>query len=115
MSLTGLPAADTNYILTHMIRKFFYFLSIAVVAVMAWTACEQEEQPQPEETVGNNYNASENESFVENTLVDGTATRLWTEPAQPNANQPLTISFREGKTSPLKGYTGDVYAHIGIL
>ena len=48
MSLTGLPAADTNYILTHMIRKFFYFLSIAVVAVMAWTACEQEEQPQPE-------------------------------------------------------------------
>ena len=98
-----------------MIRKFFYFLSIAVAAVMAWTACEQVEPSQPDETKDNVYNASSNESFVENTLVDGTATRLWTEPAQPNADQPLTISFRAGKTSPLKGYTGDVYAHIGIL
>ena len=98
-----------------MIRKFFYFLSIAVAAVMVWTACEQVEPSQPDETKDNVYNASSNESFVENTLVDGTATRLWTEPAQPNADQPLTISFRAGKTSPLKGYTGDVYAHIGIL
>ena len=61
------------------------------------------------------YDASDNESFVENTLVDGSATRLWTEPVQPNADQSLKISFRAGKTSPLKGYTGDVYAHIGVL
>ena len=98
-----------------MIRKFFYYLSIAVVAAMTWTSCEKTPEPQPEENTGKDYNASANESFVENTLVDGTATRLWTEPAQPNADQPLTISFRAGKTSPLKGYTGDVYAHIGIL
>ena len=61
------------------------------------------------------YNASENESFVENPLEDGNATRLWTTPEQPNADEPLTISFRAGKASPLNGYTGDVYAHIGIL
>ena len=97
-------------------RKLFYYLSIAAVAAMTWTACGKEEpQPGPDDAAGKDYNASSNESFVENTLVDGTATRLWCEPAQPNADQPLTISFRAGKTSPLKGYTGDVYAHIGVL
>ena len=99
-----------------MTRRFFYYLSIALLAAFTWTACDEKE-PQPEEgeTAGSDYNASANESFVENTLVDGTATRLWTTPAQPNADEQLTISFRAGKTSPLKGYTGDVYAHIGIL
>ena len=96
-----------------MTRKFFHFLSIAAVAVMTCISCESSEPSQPDDA--GDYNASENESFVENSLVDGTATRLWSEPAQPNADQPLTISFRAGKTSPLKGYTGDVYAHIGIL
>ena len=95
-----------------MIRKFFYYLSIAALALMTMASCGK--TPQPEEN-GNDYNASANESFVENTLVDGTATRLWSEPAQPNADQPLTIYFKAGKTSPLNGYTGDVYAHIGIL
>ena len=98
-----------------MIRKFFYFLSILAVVSMTWTSCDKVDEPKPEENAGNDYNASANESFVENTLVDGTATRLWTEPAQPNADQALRIYFRAGKTSPLKGYTGDVYAHIGIL
>ena len=98
-----------------MIRKSFRYLSIAFVAVMALAACDQLQPSQPDATAGKDYNASANESFVENTLVDGTATRLWCEPAQPNADQPLTISFRAGKTSPLKGYTGDVYAHIGVL
>ena len=99
-----------------MTRKFFYYLSVAVVAVLTWTACEtQKPEPEPGQSTDGDYNASANESFVENTLVDGTATRLWCEPAQANADQPLTISFRAGKTSPLKGYTGDVYAHIGIL
>ena len=99
-----------------MIRKFFYYWSIALVATMTWTACDTPlPEPEPGQTTDSDYNASANESFVENTLVDGTATRLWCEPAQANADQPLTISFRAGKTSPLKGYTGDVYAHIGIL
>ena len=101
-----------------MIRKISYYLSIAAAAVMTWTACDTvEPQPEPDQsqTAGSEYNASSNESFIENSLVDGTATRLWCEPAQPNADQPLTISFRAGKTSPLKGYTGDVYAHIGVL
>ena len=61
------------------------------------------------------YNATDNESFVENPLMDDKATRLWTTPEFPDADQPMTISFKAGKDSPLRGYTGDVYAHIGIL
>jgi hypothetical protein len=47
--------------------------------------------------------------------VDGTATRLWITPELPNADETAVISFRAGKTSALYNYTGDVYAHIGIL
>ena len=66
------------------------------------------------------YNASGNESFVEYPLVndptvDDNITRIWTTPANPDADGPVTISFRAGKGSPLRGYTGDVYAHIGLL
>ena len=96
-----------------MKHKFLYYLSLAVAAALTWTACEDISQLQPDKS--KDFNASSNENFVENTLVDGTATRLWTEPALPNADEPLTIYFRAGKTSPLKGYTGEVYAHIGIL
>ena len=75
----------------------------------------KEENP-PETTGDASYNAAGNESFVENPLkVDGTATRLWVTPEHPNADESAVISFRAGKTSPLYGYTGDVYAHIGIL
>lgn len=99
-----------------MTRKILYFLSITLAAMTMWTSCKKAPELQPnEDATGSSYNASANESFVENTLVDGTATRLWTEPALPNADEALRIYFRAGKTSPLKGYTGDVYAHIGIL
>ena len=97
-----------------MIRKFFYYLSIVAFAAMVLTACGKEE-PGQEQTAGGDYNASANESFVENPLADGNSTRLWCVPVQPNADEALRIYFRAGKTSPLKGYTGDVYAHIGIL
>lgn len=60
------------------------------------------------------YGAS-GEDFTENPLVDETATALWTVPDVPNADQPLTISFRAGKESPMYNFKGDIYAHIGIL
>ena len=40
---------------------------------------------------------------------------LWTTPAIPNADEPLTISFKAEPSTPMSGFTGDVYAHIGIL
>lgn len=93
-----------------MIRKFlnlFLILALPLVVACGEIAGQLDE--------GNLYETSENESFVEKPLVDDSATRLWTTPVAPNADEALTISFKAGKKSALKGYTGDVYAHIGIL
>ena len=99
-----------------MTRKVFNYLSVAFAAIISFASCEIEETPQqPAEPTEDIYNASQNETFEENPLMDGNVTRLWCEPKTPNADQPLTISFTAGKTSPMRGYTGDVYAHIGIL
>ena len=91
-----------------MIRKFIY--TISVLSVFLAVSCDG---ALPEE--GDGFGTAENESFVENPITDQNATRLWSTPALPDADGPVTISFKAGKTSPLKGYTGDVYAHIGIL
>ena len=93
-----------------MIRKFFNLFLI--IALPLAVACEDGMGLLDE---GNLYETSENESFVENPLMDDSATRLWTTPVSPNADESVTISFKAGKKSALNGYTGDVYAHIGIL
>lgn len=36
-------------------------------------------------------------------------------PEEPDADGPCTVYFKAGTTSPLYGYTGDVYAHIGVV
>ena len=96
-----------------MTRKFItYFLLLSLVVFGA--ACNKDKGSSAL-SEDNLYNAAGNESFKENQLVDATATRLWTTPEFPNADESVTISFRAGKTSALYGYTGDVYAHIGIL
>ncbi len=56
-----------------------------------------------------------NESFRENTLIDKTLTALWCDPVLPDADSPMTISFRAGKDSDLYNYKGEVYAHIGVI
>ena len=94
-----------------MIRKFFNSFSILTLSLGLAVSCGEKELVEE----GNIYDTSENESFVENSLMDDSATRLWTTPVAPNADEPLTISFKAGKKSALKGYTGDVYAHIGVL
>ena len=93
-----------------MIRKLLYLYAILVLPLILAVSCEY--IMHDEDDI---YNSSENESFVENPLMDPSATRLWTNPVDPNADGPLTISFKAGRNSALKGYTGDVYAHIGIL
>ena len=93
-----------------MIRKFFYLFAALALPLTLATSCGDKTLDE-----GDLYNSSENESFVEKPLMDETATRLWTTPVAPNADEPLTISFKAGKKSALKDYTGDVYAHIGIL
>ena len=97
-----------------MIRKFFYLFSILTCASALVVSCGDKEI-EPGQESGFNYETSDNESFVENSLMDDSATRLWTTPVSPNADESLTISFKAGKKSALNGYTGDVYAHIGIL
>lgn len=94
-----------------MNRKFYSYLLIFALAVVAAVSCGDKILPSEEDI----YNSSANESFVENPLASENASRIWTTPSTPDADSPLTISFKAGKTSPLKGYTGEVYAHIGIL
>ena len=36
-------------------------------------------------------------------------------PEKPDADQPLTLTFKANSKSALYGYTGDVYVHIGIV
>lgn len=102
-----------------MKRKFLASLFIVTLVALAAASCKKEENPPADEqenvTGDSSYNAAGNESFVENPLADNNVTALWTTPELPNADGPVTISFRAGKKSPLYGYTGDVYAHIGIL
>ena len=96
-----------------MIRKLLYLFPVLLLTVAVAPSCEKSELKEGEN--GFDYESTENESFVENSLMDDSATRLWTTPVAPNADEPLTISFKAGKKSALNGYTGDVYAHIGIL
>ena len=36
-------------------------------------------------------------------------------PEKPDADEELTITFKAAKSSPLHGYSGDVYAHTGVV
>ncbi len=36
-------------------------------------------------------------------------------PETPNADQPLTITFKAGANSQLKDYSGDIYLHTGVI
>lgn len=40
---------------------------------------------------------------------------IFTSPAQPNADAEVSITFKATSTSALYGYTGKVYAHIGVI
>lgn len=100
-------AVEFNFM--NMVQKLFNLFLILVLP-LAVSCAGQEGLDE-----GNIYDAVENESFVENPLMDDSATRLWTTPVAPDADESLTISFKAGKKSPLNGYTGDVYAHIGVL
>ena len=96
-----------------MMRKVIANLIALSVICSAMVACEGLFMPPASED--DLYNAAGNESFVENPLVNTNATRIWTTPEAPDADAPVRISFTAGKESPLRGYKGEVYAHIGIL
>lgn len=96
-----------------MIMKLKHLFNLSVIAGILATTVSCGETPLPSED--EIYNSTSNESFVENPLLSDNISRIWTSPAVPNADEPLTISFKAGKTSPLRGYKGEVYAHIGIL
>ena len=42
--------------------------------------------------------------------------QVTTDPAMPIASQPVVITFHADEgTAGLKGYSGDVYAHTGVI
>ncbi len=48
-------------------------------------------------------------------VIEETGTALWCTPGTPDADEAMTISFRAGEDSKLYNYSGDVYAHIGVV
>ena len=97
---------------------------LLVLLVLFSAACKK----MPKELEDPAFNGGANESFVESSLpaVNGGAGgaggtgvvvpgELWVSPAKPNADQPLTITLNTLEGTPLYNYTGDIYAHIGIL
>ena len=118
-----------------MKRKFLSHLLLWSLVLLTAAACKK--MPELDES---DFDAAGNEGFTENALpstggsgngntgsgsgnsnlTDGTVAdiipgELWVSPAKPNADKPLVISLRAEAGTPLSGYTGDVYAHIGIL
>ncbi len=64
---------------------------------------------------GNEPEEEEGPGQEEEPGKDETGTALWCTPEKPDADGPMTISFRAGEDSPLYGYKGDVYAHLGVI
>ena len=81
----------------NMIRNFLKLFLVFLLPVAL--SCSKQEIVDESDI----YESSENESFVENSLMDDSATRLWTTPVAPNADEALIISFKAGKKSALKG------------
>ena len=48
-------------------------------------------------------------------LFSGNETGFFTDPASPDADEACTIYYRASENDPLRGYTGDVYAHIWLI
>ena len=48
-------------------------------------------------------------------IVPGVKEGFNINPSAPDADKDLTILFKAAKSSPLYGYTGDVYAHTGVV
>ncbi len=76
-------------------RKLFFILPLAL-----FISCE-EQLP--------------NDGNGESTEPEGTGTALWCTPELPDADSPMTISFRAGEDSPLYNHTGEVYGHLGVI
>ncbi len=91
-----------------MTLKLFFRISLCL-CLSALAACDN----MAEEDLLD-YGAS-NEAFTESQLMNKDLTALWSATENPDADSPMTISFRAGKDSPLRGFTGDVYAHIGVI
>lgn len=54
-------------------------------------------------------------SIVQSASAVSTPVGLSHIPEQPDADQPITITFKADNKSALYGYTGDVYVHIGVI
>lgn len=79
--------------------KELIYISFLLIASLSCFSCSDE----PEENLP--------PAPPEGTLIDGLNYSL----TVPDADKELEITFMAAKTSPLYGYTGDVYIHTGII
>ncbi len=100
-------------ILEKYLKRLFVLLALAT-----FVACGTDKNVDNETPADQTENPTDpNRKPVDEPVVDGDpdVTRLWWTPSDADADMPLTISFRAGTDSPLRGYKGDVYAHLGVV
>ena len=79
---------------------------------VAQNGLEQERQAQLTFSVGT---LSKNVSITQAAKAYVAPEGLSYSPEKPDADQPLTLTFKANNKSALYGYTGEVYVHIGVV
>lgn len=79
---------------------------------VAQNGLEQERQAQLTFSVGT---LSKNVSITQAAKAYVAPEGLSYSPEKPDADQPLTLTFKANSQSALYGYTGEVYVHIGVV
>ena len=79
---------------------------------VAQNGLEQERQAQLTFSVGT---LSKNVSIAQAAKAYVAPEGLSYSPEKPDADQPLTLTFKANSQSALYGYTGEVYVHIGVV
>ena len=92
----------------HSLRSLLYLFLLLFVLSCGDEPIETP-KPKPEPKPGTEQGGSDTEEPA--ALADWFS---W-EPAQPDADKELTIRFKAPKGSGLDGYSGTVYAHIGVV
>ncbi len=86
-------------------KKILYFLPL--LAVLLCVGCTDSSIDANKPSSDNNNNDSDDSTVI--------AEGFNFSPAQPNADEMLTITFKAASTSALYGYSGDAYLHTGVI
>ena len=108
-----------------MMKRIYAFLIAFIVVFAAFPSCEKPElSEKPNQEQPNNPDTPETPEdpgtpdipvTPEDDVVPDPTSGISVTPTKPDADGACTISLKALETNEFKGYTGDVYLHIGII